>query len=192
MRILNPTHQMMNRYVNVIHLHTFGIFICLILQPIELARPKPSKQKEKKKKKTPVSQSLPTPPDRVVDISGKLRLVSSSIDNPILSTSLLDETAAAEEELEDSQSNETLLPPSVEELTFNDNDKTLNDLLTSLHSTKVRRMHKYTDQQLAIMHKHNEFNRMLQSYVDVSIHNGKVCSVSFSSLIKLISFVLVG
>ncbi|CAF0957151.1 unnamed protein product [Adineta ricciae] len=146
-------------------------------QPIELARPKPSKYKEKKKKKTAESQSLPTPPDRVVDISEKLHLVSSPIDNPILSTSLPDEAAAAEEELEDSQFNETLLPPSVEELTFNDDDKTLNDLLTSLHSTKVRRMHKYTDQQLTFMHKHNEFNRMLQSYVDVSIHNGKLNKV---------------
>jgi hypothetical protein len=59
-------------------------------------------------------------------------------------------------------------------MTFNDDDKTLNDLLSSLHSTKVRRMHKYTDEQLNFMNKHNEFNRMLQSYVDVSIHNGKV------------------
>ncbi len=71
-------------------------------------------------------------------------------------------------------------------MTFNDDDKTLNDLLSSLHSTKVRRMHKYTDEQLNFMHKHNEFNRMLQSYVDVSIHNGKVCLI----FIKILFFFL--
>lgn len=70
-------------------------------------------------------------------------------------------------------------------MTFNDDDKSLNDLLSSLQSTKVRRMHKYTDEQLSFMHKHNEFNRMLQSYVDVSIHNGKVRSLTF--LLKEIS-----
>lgn len=138
-----------------------------------MARPKPSKNKAKTKKETVTPQPLPTPSNRLVDISEKLHLVSS--------TSLPDETAAVEEEeLEDSQFNETLLPPSVEELTFNDDDKSLNDLLTSLHSTKVRRMHKYTDEQLTLMHKHNEFNRMLQSYVDVLIHNGKVCLISSS------------
>ena len=35
-------------------------------------------------------------------------------------------------------------------MAFNDDDKTLNDLLSSLHSTKVRRMHKYTDEQLSL------------------------------------------
>jgi hypothetical protein len=134
--------------------------------PIELARPNPSKYKQKQSKifllfldlHKFLSGVLPSPPNRITEISEKLHL------EPIH-----DETLLAEED------NETLLPPSIEEMTFNDDDKTLNDLLSSLHSTKVRRMHKYTDEQLNFMHKHNEFNRMLQSYVDVSIHNGKVC-----------------
>jgi len=80
-----------------------------------------------------------------------------------------------EEEAEVEQEQQSILPPSIEELTFNDDDKTLNNLLNSLQSKKVRRMHKYTDEQLKFMHKHTEFNRMLQAYVDVSINNGKVC-----------------
>ncbi len=116
-----------------------------------------------------VLDSLPSPPNRITEISEKLHLEPTAI-----APNLYDETVVAEEEQEDSQTNETLLPPSIEEMTFNDDDKTLNDLLSSLHSTKVRRMHKYTDEQLSFMHKHNEFNRMLQSYIDVSIHNGKV------------------
>ncbi|UJR09606.1 hypothetical protein I4U23_013841 [Adineta vaga] len=149
-------------------------------QPLELARPTPSKYKEKKKKeKQTKPQSIPILSDRVTEISQQLHLTSSLADQPssIITPTLYDETIAAEEELEDFQSNETLLLPSVEELTFNDDDKTLTDLLTSLHSTKVRRMHKYTDEQLSFMHKHNVFNRMLQSYVDVSIHNGKLSKV---------------
>jgi hypothetical protein len=78
-------------------------------------------------------------------------------------------------------------------MTFDDDDKTLNDLLSSLHSTKVRRMHKYTDEQLSFMHKHNTFNQMLQSYVDVSIHNGKVCFLNSENFLlnKTLFFVLV-
>lgn len=117
-----------------------------------------------------ISATLPSPPNRINEISEKLHLEPS-----IISSNLHDETITAEEEL--SEDAQTLLPPSIEEMTFNDDDKTLNDLLSSLHSTKVRRMHKYTDEQLSFMHKHNEFNRMLQSYIDVSIHNGKVCFV---------------
>lgn len=98
----------------------------------------------------------------------------------VKSTSLpFDESRLAEEEAEEEAAAEIdqqpVLLPSIEELTFNHDDNTLNDLLNSLHSTKVRRMHKYTDEQLQFMHKHNDFNRMLQAYVDVSISNGKVC-----------------
>jgi NH3-dependent NAD+ synthetase len=139
-------------------------------KPIELARPNPSHYKKKQNKNLTSAATLPTSPNRITEISETLHLEPT----PIVSN-LSDETIAAEEEQqEESQSNETLLPPSIEEMTFNDDDKTLNDLLSSLHSTRVRRMHKYTDEQLRFMHKHNEFNRMLQSYVDVSIHNGKV------------------
>ena len=102
------------------------------------------------------------------EISAKLHL------QPPVATTSIDE-----DDEEESQSTEPLIPPSIEEMTFNDDDKSLNDLLSSLHSTKVRRMHQYTDEQLSFMHKHNEFNRMLQSYVDVSIHNGKVRSLTF-------------
>lgn len=121
-------------------------------------------------------------PDRITEISEKLHIEPT----PIISN-FHDETVLAEEEQEDAQLNETLLPPSIEEMTFNDDDKTLNDLLSSLHSTKVRRMHKYTDEQLTLMHKHNQFNQMLQSYVDVSINNGKVC---FFFLFTYFSFIL--
>ena len=79
-----------------------------------------------------------------------------------------------DEEVDDVLTTEPILPPTVEELTFNDDDKTLNDLLSSLHSKKVRSMHKYTDEQLSFMHKHNEFNCMLQSYIEVSLYNGQV------------------
>ena len=66
-------------------------------------------------------------------------------------------------------------------MTFNNDDKTLNDLLndllSSLHSTKVRRMHTHTDEQLNFIYKHNEFNRMIQAYVDVFIHNRKASRI---------------
>ncbi|CAF1236136.1 unnamed protein product [Rotaria sp. Silwood1] len=150
-------------------------------QPIELARPKSNKTKDKKKKEkiiVPSSPSpLPIPPNRINELSIKLTRTTSIDENQlstISSNNLHDETSIVEEEQEDLQSNETLLPPSEEEITFNDDDKTLNDLLSSLHSTKVRRLHKYTDEQIKFMHAHNEFNRMLQAYVDVSISNGKL------------------
>jgi hypothetical protein len=69
---------------------------------------------------------------------------------------------------------EALLPLTDEDISLYDDDKTLSELLNSLHSTTVRRMHKYTDEQLALMHKHTEYNRMLEAYVDVSIYNGHV------------------
>ncbi|CAF1265263.1 unnamed protein product [Rotaria sordida] len=150
-------------------------------QPIELARPKPSKTKEKKKKeKTTSPSSLPIPPNRINELSKKLIRTTSIDENQSITTispNLYDETLIAEEEQEDLELNETLLPPSsVEEITLNDNhdDKTLTDLLSSLHSTKVRRLHKYTDEEIKFMHIHNEFNRMLQAYVDVLIFNGKL------------------
>jgi hypothetical protein len=130
-------------------------------------------------KKYLIDLSVIIPPNRITEISQQLHLTT-----PVATvTNSHDETLAAEEEQDDLQSNETLLLPSLEEMTFNDDDKTLTDLLSSLHSTKVRRMHKYTDEQLSFMHKHNEFNRMLQSYVDVSIYNGKVCFLFFNDLI---------
>jgi hypothetical protein len=141
-----------------------------LLKPIELARPKSNKYNEKKKK------SIDSPPsNRISEITQKLHLTTSMEDHQstTLASGLSDESLSAEKEQE--EASPPLLPPSLEEMTFNDDDKTLNDLLSSLHSTKVRRMHKYTDEQLNFMHKHNEFNRMLQSYVDVSIYNGKVC-----------------
>ncbi|CAF0903966.1 unnamed protein product [Adineta steineri] len=137
-------------------------------QPIKLAQPKPI-----------TSQPLPIPPNRITELSQKLHLTTSTKNQPSLSTSssLYDETLLVEEEQDDHQMNELLISSPIEELFFTDDDKALNELLSSLHSTRVRRMHKYTDEQLSFMHKHNEFNRMLQSYVDVSIYNGKLNKV---------------
>ncbi|CAF5148240.1 unnamed protein product, partial [Rotaria magnacalcarata] len=83
-----------------------------------------------------------------------------------------DEILAGEEEHEGPQSEEPL--PVIDEATSNDEDKTLNELLASLNSTKIRRLHKYTDLQIKFMHTHNEFNRMLQAFVDVMVSNGKL------------------
>ena len=82
-----------------------------------------------------------------------------------------------DEEEEEEEPNEPILAPTLDDLSWSEDDKTLNDLLSNLHSTKVRRIHKYTDEQLALMHKHHEFNRMLQSYVDVSLYNGQLKKV---------------
>ncbi|CAF4539575.1 unnamed protein product [Rotaria sp. Silwood2] len=145
-------------------------------EPIELARPKASKTKEKKKKEKKITPALlPTPPNRINELSKKLTRTTSIDGNQptTISSNLYEENLIAEEQ-EDVQSDETLLSPSLEEMTFNDDDKTLNDLLSSLHSTKVRRLHKYTDDQIKFMHTHNEFNYMLQAYVDVLIFNGKL------------------
>ena len=103
--------------------------------------------------------------------------------DPLLSPTALpidEETLAGAEEQE---ADETLLPVTQEEIPFYEDDKTLSEMLNSLHSTKVRRMHKYTDDQLALMHKHSEYNRMLEAYIDVSIHNGHVSGTVSMSLL---------
>lgn len=82
--------------------------------------------------------------------------------------------ATADEAAEEQETDEALLPLTDEAISLDEDDKALSELLNSLHSTKVRRMHKYTDEQLALMHKHTEYNRMLEAYVDVSIYNGHV------------------
>ena len=89
-----------------------------------------------------------------------------------ISNTLNDENLVEQEDL---QSNKVLIPPLDEDnSTCIDDDEMLNNLLNSLHSTKVRCLHKYTDEKLRFMHKHHEFNHMLESYVDVSIYNGRV------------------
>ena len=112
---------------------------------------------KKKKNRVKSTETLP-PVNRLTELSEQLHL-SSAVDN----------------ELVDDE--ESLLAPSLDDITWNEDDKTLNDILTSLHSNKVRRIHKYTDEQLSLMHKHHEFNRMLQAYIDVSIHNGHLNKV---------------
>ena len=105
-------------------------------------------------------------PDRIRELSEKLQ-PASSIQDPMI-------PYLEEEGSEDLSAEETLLLPTLDDLTLNEDDQTLNDILNNLHSNKTRRIHKYTDEQLLFMHKHNEFNRMLQAYIDVSIHNGQV------------------
>jgi hypothetical protein len=97
------------------------------------------------------------------------QMISTSLDELDLVSSSMDESLAEQD------NDVPLLLPSTDNVNINDDDdKTLHDVLTSLDSTKVRCMHKYTDDQLTFMHKHNEFNRMLQSFVDVTIFNGHV------------------
>lgn len=127
----------------------------------------PEKVEERKAKKID-DPSFP-PPNRLAELSAQLHL------NFDPEHELLEE--AEEEPSSTLIPDEPVLAPSLEDLTWTEDDKTLNDLLSSLHSTKVRRIHKYTDEQLSLMHKHHEFNRMLQSYVDVSIHNGQLGKV---------------
>ncbi|CAF3645701.1 unnamed protein product [Rotaria socialis] len=152
-------------------------------KPIDLARPKASKSKEKKKKeKKPTPSPVPTPTNRINELSKKLKLTKSTgkhqsktlTNNNNNNNNISDEILAAENEHEGPQSEEPLILPVIDEATANDEDKTLNELLTSLNSTKVRRLHKYTDLQIKFMHTHNEFNRMLQAYVDVLVSHGKL------------------
>lgn len=82
-----------------------------------------------------------------------------------------------EENLGEESMGELSLAPSLEEIALIEEDKTLTDILSNLNSNKIRRIHKYTDEQLNFMHRHSEYNRMLLAYVDVSIFNGKVKSI---------------
>ncbi|CAF0789980.1 unnamed protein product [Didymodactylos carnosus] len=58
-----------------------------------------------------------------------------------------------------------------------EDEKILVELLGTLDLKKVRQMHKYTDEELKIMRKHQTFNEILLAYVDVSIYNGKLRKV---------------
>ena len=124
------------------------------------------------------SLSPPSPTNRLSEIREKLQLPATLIEEH-LATTLEDEDVEVEEDTTSNQLDKPLLPPSLKEMTFtDDDDRTLTDLLSSLHSTKVCRMHKYTDEQLTFMHKHNVkeihkwFGRVkLMKVVDLTIHS---------------------